>query len=369
MTTKPRPIYVIVKAFSLFLLINLLYALIKPPVADISVYNTLVPGLERMPFGNSHDPYTVTMDNVDAMFAAHKISAKKASNEIRVALIGDSSVWGDSLSSHVTLAAQWNQLGMQCGGKQIKVYNLGYPHPSIIKDLIFIDEVKAKQPDVVIWFVTLNTLMNQDRLNPFLTGNSQRVLQMLDEYHIPFAPRETLAESDAGFYQTTLMGQRSFLARWLRLQALGLVWSAVGDDVHSPIKYSETPGSLDVIKDPNYRTLPPGSDLRESLLLTALDAGHQLAGKAPLLMVNEPIFVATGMHSEIRYNDLYPRWAYDQYRELLAAQALSNSWAYLDLWNTIPLKDFIDTGLHLHPNGEKLLAEKLNPALLSMVCP
>ena len=369
MNIKARPIYVLIKALCLFLLINILYALINPPIMYLSIYNTLVPGLERMPFGNSSDPYTVTIDNVDTLFASHNISAKKESNEIRVALIGDSSIWGDSLSSRVTLAAQWNQLGTECGGKQIKVYNLGYPHPSIIKDLIFIDEVKAKQPDVIIWFVTLNTLMNQDRLNPFLTGNRERVLQMLDQYNIPFAPRETLAENGAGFYQKTLMGQRSFLARWLKLQALGLVWSATGDDVHFPIKYSETPGSLDVIKDPNYRTLPPDSDLRESLLLTALDAGRQLAGKTPLLLVNEPIYVATGIHSEIRYNDLYPRWAYDQYRDILAAQAHLNSWAYLDLWNTIPLKDFIDTGLHLHPNGEKLLAEQLNPTLLSMVCP
>ncbi len=369
MNTKPRSLYVIIKALCLFLLINVAFGLIKPPVTEISIYNTFVPGLERMPFGNGNDPYTITVDNTDTMFAAHKISARKAPNEIRVALVGDSSIWGDGLSSHTTLAAQWDQLGSQCGGKQIKVYNLGYPHPSIIKDLIFIDELKARQPDVIIWFVTLNTLMNQDRLNPFLTSNREQTLQMLDTYAIPFAPRKTLAENNAGFYEQTLIGQRSFLARWVKLQALGLVWSATGDDVHHELGYSESMAQSDVSKDISYRGLQPGDDLRDAMLLKALDAGHVVAGKTPLVLVNEPIYIATGLHSDVRYNDLYPRWAYDQYRDVLTAQPRSNSWAYLDMWNTIPSKYFIDASLHIQPAGEKLFAEQLNLTLLSMVCP
>ena len=369
MNTKPRPFYVIIKALCLFLLINVMYALVNPPIANVSIYNRLVPGLERMPFGNGNDPYTITVDNADAMFAAHKISSHKASNEIRVALVGDSSIWGDALSSHTTLAAQWDQLGAQCGGKQIKVYNLGYPHPSIIKDLIFIDELKARQPDVIIWFITLNTLINQDRLNPFLTGNREQTLRMLDTYAIPFAPRKTLAETNAGLYEKTLVGQSSFLARWIKLQALGLVWSATGDDVHHELGYSESMAGPDVSKDISYRGLQPGDDLHGALLLKALDAGHAVAGKIPLVLVNEPIYIATGLHSDVRYNDLYPRWAYDQYRDIIAAQAHSNSWAYLDMWNVIPPKYFIDASLHIQPKGEKLFAEQLNPALLSMVCP
>jgi hypothetical protein len=304
------------------------------------------------------------------MFAAHAISAKKAPNEIRVALIGDSSIWGDGVSSRNTLAAQWNQLGAQCGGKQIKVYNLGYPHPSIIKDLIFIDELKSRQPDVIIWFVTLNTLINQDRLNPFLIGNSERTLQLLNSYGIPLASQNTLAQNVVtGFYQQTIMGQNSFLARWLKLQALGLVWASTGDDVHRVLQYSENMVPLDVPKDPSYRGAQPGDNLRDLLLLKALDAGQAIAGKIPMVLVNEPTFIATGLHSDVRYNDLYPRWAYDQYRNILSTHAQSNAWVYLDMWNTIPAKYFIDGSLHIQPKGEKLFAEQLNPALLSMVCP
>ena len=127
--------------------------------------------------------------------------------------------------------------------------------------------------------------------------------------------------------------------------------------------------SPDVKKDPDYRGLVSGSDLRESLLLDALAVGYEVAGRTPVLLVNEPIFVANGMHSDVRYNDLYPRWAYDQYRGLLAEQAQKNSINFLDMWNTIPPEFFTDTPLHLSADGERLFAEQLNPKLLPLVCP
>jgi len=369
MNSGVRPVAVIVKALCLFVLVNVVYAAIKPPIADISIYNTLLPGLERLPFGNASDPYTVTLDNVDAMFAAHEISTEKVPDEIRVALVGDSSIFGESLLSDNTLSGQWNQLGSQCNGKNIKIYNLGYPHPSVIKDLVFIEEVAAQQPDVIVWFVTLNTVMNQYRLNPFLTGNRERALQMMETYDIPFGPRKELSEQTPVFYQDTIIGQRSFLARWLKLQALGLLWYTAGDDFHLLEHGNPEVISADVTKSPSYRDLPLNSDLEESLLLGALVAGRDIAGEIPVLLVNEPIFIASGMHSDVRYNDLYPRWAYDQYRGYLTEHAQANSINYLDMWNAVPPEFFVDTPLHLSADGERLFAEQLNPTLLSLVCP
>lgn len=368
MNTDVRPMAVVVKALCLFVLVNVVYVATAPSIAEFSIYNSLIPGLERLPFGNASDPYTVAIDNVDVMFAAHEVSAVKASDEIRVVLVGDSSIFGESLLSDDTLSGQWNQLGSQCNGKNIKIYNLGYPHPSVIKDLIFIEEVADLQPDAIVWFVTLNTVMNQYRINPFLTGNRERALQLMETYGIPFGSRKALSEQATVFYQDTIYGQRSFLARWLKLQTLGVLWYVAGDDFHFEQRNLEIV-SPDVKKDPNYRDLPPDSDLKASLLLGALTAGHDVAGEIPVLLVNEPIFVATGMHSDVRYNDLYPRWAYDQYRGLLAEQAQQNSINYLDMWNAIPPEFFTDTPLHLSADGERLFAGQLNPKLLSLVCP
>jgi hypothetical protein len=356
---------VLFKALTLFVLLNVLYGVVQPRVADVSVYNRLIPGLERMPFGVSSDPYTLTVDNADAMFAAHAISAAKPADEFRVAVVGDSSVWGEGLSVNETLTGQWNRLGLVCGGRSMRFYNLGYPHPSILKDLIFMQETQTRQPDAVVWLITLNTLMNQSRLHPFIRENRVRALQIMDAYQIPFAPRAELEKFPPTFYDETLMGQREFLARWLRLQALGVVRSAAGTDmVVEPGSFESLPH--DVKKNPNYRDLTPGTDLRPQLLLEALAAGYDLAGDVPLVLVNEPIFVANGQNSEIRYNDLYPRWAYDQYRELVAAQAAA--WNYLDLWNAVPPENFTDSPMHVNAQGERLLAETITPALLASAC-
>jgi len=367
MNNSVRPFAVFIKALSVFVLINVLYGLIQPPVADVSAYNSIFPGMKRMPFGISEDPFTVAMDDLDALFVSHEISAEKKPDEIRVALIGDSSVWGEGLFLSDTLSGQWNQLNPRCGGKTIKVYNLGYPHPSILKDLMFIEEAQERQPDAILWFVTLNTLMNQNRLNPFITANRARALQILNAYDFPYAPKKALSEMDEGFYQRTLLGQRSFLARWMKLQALGLIWSVTGkdrnDSPHQPAVISP-----DVKRDPGYRGMEPGSDLRASLLLGALEAGYDLAGETPLALVNEPIFVASGQNSAIRYNDLYPRWAYDQYRDIVAAHAQAASQTYLDLWDAVPPEFFFDPALYFNADGKRLLAERINPVLLSMVC-
>ena len=37
-----------------------------------------------------------------------------------------------------------------------------------------------------------------------------------------------------------------------------------------------------------------------------------------MLLVNEPMLISNGANSEIRYNFFYPRWAYDEYRSMLA---------------------------------------------------
>lgn len=365
MNRTPRPFVVLFKALILFVLINVLYGLTKPPFENMSAYNAIFPGLKRMPFGDELYLYSLSIDNVDAMFAAHEISAEKRPDEFRVALVGDSSIWGEGVTVDETLAGQWNQAGLQCGERKLRFYNLGYPHPSIVKDLIFFDELKERQPDAIIWFVTLNTMMNQYRLHPFLRENRERALEILERYDIQHSARRLLAQQEDGFFQHTLWGQREFLARWLKLQALGFVWSATSNDTIAP---PHIPKELphDVTKDPTYRGLEPGSDLRSRLLLETLDAGFDLASQTPILLVNEPIFVARGYNSEIRYNDTYPRWAYDQYRELLAAQVSSR--AYLDLWDAVPPEHFVDTAMHVNAQGEELLARQITPVLLAMLC-
>jgi len=367
MNREVHPLRVIVKALLLFVVFNVVFALVDPPVYQVSVYNSLFPGRVRMPFGEFSDPYVVLMDNVDAMIASHKISVAKDPAEFRVVLIGDSSVWGEGMQADKSISEQWNKLNVQCGGQTVKTYNLGYPHPSVIKDLVILDKAVETNPDLIVWFVTLNTLIPR-RVSPFLTANRERVLNMLDRYDIPFEGKNTLIKNVPGLYDKTLMGRRSYLARWMKLQFLGVVWSATNSDIEiQPTKRRDVP-SLNVDKDARYRGMEQTNKLKDMIQFDAIRAGYDIAGSTPILIVNEPIFVANGLNSEIRYNDIYPHWAYDQYRAALVEESTQSNWMYLDLWNSVSTKYFSDGLFHLTAKGERLLLEQINPTVETIAC-
>jgi hypothetical protein len=365
MKAEFRPLRVLIKALFLFVVVNLLYALISPQVPTISGYNSLFPGRKRLPFGISGDPFTVAVDDINTMFASHAISAGKTSNEFRVALIGDSSVWGENLSANEVISEQWNKLNLQCGNKTVKTYNLGYPHPSVIKDLVILDKAVEYDPDLIIWFVTLNALISQ-RVNPFLTANHERVTKVLDAYDISFEQGGYFVKEEPDFFEKTLIGQRSKLARQLKLQMLGIIWTATGIDKN--VSSRERLPNQKVDDDPRYHGMEPPADLTDMLLFDALAAGQGIAGSVPVLIVNEPMFISNTANGLVRYNLAYPRWAYDQYRDALGQQAQIAQWNYLDLWNAVPPEYFSDAGLHLSAMGERVLIDQINPALESVWC-
>ena len=117
-----------------------------------------------------------------------------------------------------------------------------------------------------------------------------------------------------------------------------------------------------------YRQMEPTTDLQKLMVFEAFTAGQEIAGSTPILIVNEPMFIASGENSDLRYNRGYPRWAYDQYRTAMQAEANRSQWNYLDLWNTIPPEYFSDTALHLSAQGERLLIEQVDPLVQSMLC-
>jgi len=365
MNRQISPLRVLVKALCLFVVINILYALSNPQVSRVSGYNVIFPGRTRLPFGVTSDPYTVTVDNVDTMFASHTISAGKTSKEFRVALIGDSSVWGETLGAYEVISEQWNKLNMRCGDETIKVYDLGYPHPSVIKDLVILDKVVEYDPDLIIWFVTLNTLISQ-RVNPFLAANPERLGKVLTAYDISFKQGRKLVEKEPNFYEKTLIGQRSNLARQIKLQMLGIIWTATRSDTNT-LAEDHLPNQR-INDDPHYHGMQPPDDITNMLLFSALTAGQSIASSVPVLIVNEPIFITNEANGVVRYNLTYPRWVYDQYRQAIASQAQNAHWNYLDLWNTIPPEYFSDAGLHLSAVGERLLIEQINPTLQSIGC-
>jgi hypothetical protein len=89
-------------------------------------------------------------------------------------------------------------------------------------------------------------------------------------------------------------------------------------------------------------------------------------GGVPVLIVNEPMFISRGQNSDLRYNSFYPRWAYDQFHEMLNGQAAANHWHYLDLWDSIAPAEFTDTPVHLTPQGMAQLAKVVGEEVMKL---
>ena len=355
-----KPLNVLLKGLLLFLLFNLVIAAWQPQVGYASLYNVLYPGRERLPFGeNSKQSYNLSLFNLDAMFTSHVIAGtQKADNEFRVIIIGDSSVWGTLLKPEETLVGQLNQINLNTCGKNVRAYNLGYPTISLTKDVMILSYGMQYNPDLIIWMTTLDAFpLEKQTSTPLVANNEKKVRELAANYGLKVEANDSNFEKKS-FWKKTFIGDRRSWADILRLQIYGVMWSATGIDQFYPAEYEKA--QTELAADESYHGLT--APLNENALaLNVLEAGFRVAREIPMILVNEPMLISTGTNSDIRYNFFYPRWAYDEYREMMNTLTSQNNWQYVDLWNVIPANEFTNSAIHLTPAGEHLLAENLAP--------
>lgn len=358
---------VLLKAGVLFVLFNFAFVLVNvEALGKLSLYNNVFPGRERLPFGETRESYNLSLYNLDAMFASHILAGtEKARDEYRVFLIGDSSVWGTLLTPQQTLAGQLNAGSITACGKTVRAYNLGYPTISLMKELMILDQALEYQPDMVVWLTTLESFpLYKQFESPLVANNAERVQKLIANYRVaslwdqlPLDPDDPALVQPSKWDQT-FVGQRRAVADLFRLQMYGALWASTGIDQVYPESYERAQVDLEASED--FHGL---KSLQGNLALEVLDAGMSMG--IPTLLVNEPMLISNGQNSDIRYNFFYPRWAYDEYRVLLTGQAAENGWNYLDLWDLVPMDEFTNSGVHLTPFGESLLADEIAGAIRS----
>jgi hypothetical protein len=361
---------VLVKAFLLVLIINIGFAFWYPvnKLGQISLYNLVFPGRLRLPYGDIPEKaYNLSIYNLDAMFSSHVLSAKpKPPDEFRVIVIGDSSTWGFLLEPHQTLAYNINQEKITSpDGRKVKAYNLGYPVMSLTKDLLILSYALDYEPDLIIWPFTLESFPYDKQLfPPLLQNNSEQVKKLIDQYDLNL-DRDSSEFIQPSFWEQTIAGARRELADLIRLQLFGVMWAATGIDQYIPDEY--TPRMEDLPADENFHDLEPPTLEKSDLALDILETGISMANGTPILFVNEPMFISQGKNSDIRYNFYYPRWAYDDYQEILMDESAANNWNYLDLWDQIPDTEFTNSAVHLSPEGSQQFAKLISEAILEML--
>jgi hypothetical protein len=354
-----NPYRVLLKALLLFLAANLLFGLVETPrLGRISVYNGLFPGRPRFPFGEApREAYNFSLFDLDAMFASHEISRPKLPDERRVVVIGDSSVWGTLLRPEESLVGQLNELAAQAE-TPARYYNLGYPTLSLTKDLMILERARAYDPDLVVWLVTLESFPRDKQLAvPLVEANPSEALAVVARYRLGL---EAARLRRPGLWERTIVGRRKDLADLLRLQIYGVLWAATGIDQLYPLDYPRA--QIDLEPDPHFH----GQERlrQEDLLYEGLSGAQAGLGTVPLLVVNEPILISSGLNSEIRYNFYYPRQAYDQYRAWLAKAAGQAGYVYVDAWDLVPAGEFTNSAIHLDRQGTARLAGRISEAVL-----
>lgn len=360
--TPVRLLPLLLKATLLFVLLNFAFILLDGfSLGKLTLYNNIFPGRERFPFGENQRGYNLSLFDLDAMFAAHiLVGTPKSDDEFRVLLIGDSSVWGTLLTPEQNLAGQLNSQNISACEKNVRAYNLGYPYISLLQELMILDEALQYQPDMIVWLTTLESFPKEKQFGAPLVANSpERVKQLITNYQLPLDPNDPALNHPTTLNQT-FVSRRKDLANLIRLQLYGVPWSATGIDQFYPESYE--PAQTDFEADDSFYDIKKSEPLRDQLSLEILDAGLN-ATDLPMILVNEPILISDGANSDIRYNFFYPRWAYDEYRRLLAERAAQNGWSYLDLWDLVPMDQFTNSAIHLTPFGESLLADEIAEAI------
>ncbi|MGB7540037.1 MAG: hypothetical protein WBM17_15965 [Anaerolineales bacterium] len=347
---------VLIKALILFAAVNGVFAAINlmPALGRISIYNTLIPGRTRLPYGEDQQAdYNLSLYNLEAMFASHEAAARPSPGPLRVMLIGDSATWGFLLTPEQTLASR---ISRNSGGA-VRVYNFGYPTMTLTKDLLMLSHAMRYEPDLIIWLVTLESMPQTKQLaSPILQNNAEAVRALIAQYRLHSDPQDPRLIPPT-LWDRTLIGGRRALADLIRLQIYGFLWAATGVDQAIPAAFD--PPQSDLEADESFHGLLPPSLKEEDLAFDVLAAGREMAGGVPLWIINEPVYVSRGLNSGIRYNFFYPRWAYDQYRTMLADWCRAQTIVCYDFWDLVPAEEFSNSAIHRTPRGEAMLADAL----------
>lgn len=379
MKSPVNALRVLVKAALIFAALNLLFAWWNPPIGKLTLYNWLWNGRVRFPYSESPQFYSQdynipVIQDFDAMFGAHVISgAEKPADEFRVILLGDSSTWGGHVIPEHTLAFEINRLNLTtCDGRVIKAYDLGYPWPSTVRDLLILDYAKRYDPDMVLWLVTLHSFEKKPADRDFLVPHAERMAQVIAEYELKLPKVYSEEVAKPTFWDKTIIGQQERLKSLLLNQVYGLMWTATGIDNANALPQDLPPLPQDVLEDVSYFDYKSPAEapvLLRSLMLDVVRVGNEIAGRAPLVVVNEPIYIVSGHNSDLRYNHIYPRWAYDAYRLSLADWMGAQGYPYFDYWNALPSSEFSNDMAHRDDYGEVHFAELLVPVLQEFSCP
>jgi hypothetical protein len=339
-----------------------------------SIYRALTPPTKRL--GDAFNIGDPAWWRIDVLLDAHEIAQPKASDEYRVVVLGDSATFCLYCRAGEAIPQALTDLEQMIDGKRVRAYNLAYPGPDWLKDILILKHALQYQPDAIVWLVTAKGSSDQPTAaqpdaHLFTRLNADELPDLQRRYNFEAWEMAQFADANA-WYQSSIFARGGRLRDWINLLARTAQSALIypGQDrtreyllpgepvTQRPIKFpAEITSEL-----PGYGTLP---NSRWDLLTT----GQRMAQEAgvPLLLVNEPIYLASGPHSDMNYNSDYERAVYDRFRTAMTAFTRDHQLHYLDLWNHLPSEEFSNTALHYNLQGNRHIAREIMQELQTLV--
>ena len=352
-----NPLRVIAKALLLFAIFNAAFSYFAPSIAPFSVYGKVLPAVARFPVYfrtyNPSAPHQIGIGNVydlDILFSSHLLShAKKGKKEYRIVVVGDSTVRN---------SGAWDELNRQhlksCDGRTVRFYNIGYPSPSLLKDLMLLQESMKYKPDMILWSFAQDAF-RQDAAG-FRDANRIHYYDLEMEYGLPRnVARPSLMESliartivdrrEQLHVQTLLDIDATILARAFGRNNAKVMSTATAEAAPPP-----------PVNPHQFSTSANFS----KYLFQALDVAQQIAGNTPIIYISEPVTQGTEQNG-------YDLKQYGVFSTALRGVVAQHDWMFLDLWNMLGPQEFVD-GLHRNAQGDTHLEQRLTPVILKASC-
>lgn len=352
------------KALLIFLVFDLFQAVVHLDrrIESLSIYRFLEPPLARLDIPRDY-PATVTW-RLDPLLDAHQIGRPKPPDELRVAVLGDSGTFDYFSPASEAVPAQMTRLRPKLEGRRLRAYNLAYQTPNVLKDLLILRHVLDRRADAIVWFVSLYDLAS-DSPPPYrpdvhllIRENEDDLASLEGEQGIRTWETRRLAASRGGWRRSILFRGRRYRDDCLLL-ARGLLDALVpGDPTNTWLPPRPWVGAQPLPERPLFSDDDRGDPAMPNARWSCLSAGKAIAAaqRVRLLVVNDPIFIASGPGSRRLYNAFYARGIYDRYRERLAAFCRDRDIEYLDLWDLVPPGEFGNSPQHYLPAGSARIA-------------
>ena len=352
------------RAVGLLLLFDVLQAAahLDRRLESLSMDRLLTPPAARLDIPRDYP--TAVAWRLDPLLDAHEIGRPKGPGEYRVAVLGDSGTFDYFSAARDAVPGQMTRLARAAGGRRLRAYNLAYQTPNTLKDLLILEHALKKEPDAVVWFVTLYDLA-RDAPSPYrpdvhllLRDNEDDLAGLERDYGVNTWETRELARS-GGWWRRSILFRGARYRDYALLLARSLLDALTpGDPSDSRLPERPWVGSQPLPDTPLFRDLGPNDPPMPNARWQTLLAGAAMARArgVRLVIVNDPIFIAKGRGADRLYNAFYSRSVFDRYRAVLAAFCREHGLEGLDLWNLVPPEEFGNTPQHYRPEGNARIA-------------